>query len=43
MNSVRLIRKEEDNAGQVTYPTIVTPIGQGAFPIDRRRYESFAR
>ena len=25
-----------------THPTIVTPIGHGAFPMDRRRYESFA-
>ena len=43
MNSVGLISKKRNNIGQVTYPTIVTPIGQGAFPIDRRRYESFAR
>ena len=26
-----------------THPTIVTPIGHGAFPIERRRYASLAR
>ncbi len=28
---------------QPTHPTMVTPIGQGALPIERRRYASLAR
>ena len=28
---------------RATHPTIVTPIGQGALPIERRRYASLAR